>query len=94
MGGTATAAQILIIRELLIAFYGNELSIGVILANWLLLEAAGSFFARKRAAYSRRHVDVFAVMQVCIGLGCILSSICIKKFSCKFIRYRPIWDYI
>ena len=84
MGGTATAAQILIIRELLVAFYGNELSIGVILANWLLLEAAGSFFARKRAAYSRRHVAVFAVMQVCIGLGCILSILFIRSFKYIF----------
>ena len=40
-------AQVLLLRELLIAFYGNELSIGVILANWLLFEAMGSFFAGK-----------------------------------------------
>ena len=50
MGGTSTAAQILIIRELLVTFHGSELSIGVILGNWLILEAAGSYWARKKAA--------------------------------------------
>jgi spermidine synthase len=84
MGGTATAAQILIIRELLVAFYGSELAIGVILANWLLLEAAGSYWARKWAEYSRRHVTVFAIMQVCIGLGCILSVLFIRSFKYIF----------
>ncbi|MFH1202111.1 MAG: hypothetical protein V1674_04390 [Candidatus Omnitrophota bacterium] len=35
-------AQVILIRELLITFLGNELSIGIILANWLFLEALGS----------------------------------------------------
>ena len=44
MGFSGIVAQILLLRELLITFFGNELSIGIILANWLILEAAGSFF--------------------------------------------------
>ena len=84
MGGTATAAQILIIRELLVAFYGSELAIGVILANWLLLEAAGSYWARKGAEYSKRYVTAFAMVQVCIGLGCILSILFIRSFKYIF----------
>lgn len=75
MGGTATAARILIIRELLVTFHGTELSIGVILANWLILEAAGSYWARKRALYSEGHVKSFALLQVSIGAGCILNEI-------------------
>lgn len=42
MGFTFTVTQGLIIRELLVEFYGNELSIGLILGCWLLLEAFGS----------------------------------------------------
>jgi spermidine synthase len=84
MGGTATAAQILIIRELLVAFYGSELAIGIILANWLLLEASGSFWARRRAEFSNRYVSVFAMLQVCIGLGCILSILFIRSFKFAF----------
>lgn len=41
-GFAASIGQILVIRELLVIFYGNELSTGIILACWLLCTAAGS----------------------------------------------------
>jgi spermidine synthase len=41
-GFAASIGQILVIRELLVIFYGNELSTGLILACWLLCTAAGS----------------------------------------------------
>ena len=41
-GLIAIIMQILIIRELLVVFNGNELTIGIILAVWLILEALGS----------------------------------------------------
>ncbi|TNF49033.1 spermine synthase, partial [bacterium] len=43
LGASGIIAQLLLLRELLILFFSNELSIGIILANWLLLEAAGSY---------------------------------------------------
>ncbi len=43
MGFTFTISQVMVIRELLVVFVGNELSIGILLANWFLLEAIGSF---------------------------------------------------
>ncbi len=48
MGFTFTITQVVVIRELLIIFTGNELSIAIILANWLILEAAGSVFIRRK----------------------------------------------
>jgi spermidine synthase len=48
MGFTFTISQVMVIRELLVVFVGNELSIGIILGNWLLLEAAGSFVVGRR----------------------------------------------
>ena len=42
MGASGIIAQLLLLRELLITFLSNELSIGIILANWLVLEATGS----------------------------------------------------
>jgi spermidine synthase len=41
-GFVASVGQILVIRELLVIFYGNELSTGLIFACWLLCTAAGS----------------------------------------------------
>lgn len=35
--------QLILIRELMITFYGNELTWGLVLASWLVFEAAGSF---------------------------------------------------
>ncbi|MEA3328118.1 MAG: spermine synthase [Candidatus Omnitrophota bacterium] len=43
-GLSAMVAQILLLRELLIVFRGNELNVGIILANWVALEAAGALF--------------------------------------------------
>ncbi|MDD4879244.1 MAG: hypothetical protein PHR22_02170 [Candidatus Omnitrophica bacterium] len=40
------AVQVLLMRELLVVFYGNELSAGIMLASWLFWVAAGSFAAR------------------------------------------------
>jgi spermidine synthase len=42
MGFSFAVTQALLIREFLVSFYGNELSIGLILGTWLLLEALGS----------------------------------------------------
>ena len=45
MGCLGLIAQILILRELLVVFQGSEMTIGVILANWMFSEAVGSFAA-------------------------------------------------
>ena len=41
-GFTSTLGQILMVRELLVLFYGNELSTGLIFAAWLVWTALGS----------------------------------------------------
>ncbi len=42
--------QLVLLREMLVTFYGNELTMGVILANWLAAEAAGAYFGGKKLA--------------------------------------------
>jgi len=44
VGFGETVGQVLLIRELLSNFQGNELSLGVILTCWLLMVALGSWF--------------------------------------------------
>lgn len=84
MGFTATASQILIIRELLVTFHGNELFLGIIFGNWLILEAAGSFFSRKKADYTKRHISCFAILQMTIGFSSLFSIIFIRSFKYLF----------
>jgi len=42
VGLTAVVGQIVLMRELIVLFNGNELSLGIMLATWLLWTAAGS----------------------------------------------------
>jgi spermidine synthase len=70
MGFTGTLAQVILIRELLVTFYGNELSIGIILANWLILEAVGSFFLGRIGNKSNRNINikVYVLLQFAIAV--------------------------
>ncbi len=47
LGLTSLVTQVILLREFLSVFYGNELVIGVLLANWMLLTGVGSFACRR-----------------------------------------------
>ncbi len=68
MGFSFTVTQGLLIRELIVAFFGNELSIGLILGSWLVLEAAGSALLGRLADRWGRHASSFAVLQALFAL--------------------------
>ncbi len=68
MGFSFTVTQGLLIRELLVAFFGNELSIGLILGNWLVLEAVGSGLLGKLADRWRGKASSFAALQLLFAL--------------------------
>ncbi|MGC8811608.1 MAG: hypothetical protein ACP5Q3_15305 [bacterium] len=67
MGFTFTITQVVVIRELLIVFAGNELSIAIILANWLILEAAGSVFIRKKVENWKQPEKKYAFFQFLVA---------------------------
>ncbi len=70
MGFSGLAAQIILLRELLIVFSGNELSIGVIFANWVMLEAIGCYFLPGRLAdRSRNALPLFALITILFSLS-------------------------
>ncbi len=68
MGFSGIVAQILLLRELLITFYGNELSIGIILANWLILEALGAFFLGTSIEHRKRKIELYVIVQLIFSL--------------------------
>ena len=68
MGFSGLVAEIILLRELLIVFAGNELSIGIILANWLILEAAGCYLVSSKAATSRHKLEAFTLITVLFSL--------------------------
>lgn len=58
------AAEILLLREFLIIFSGNEFSIGIILANWLLLESVGCYIVGKTADKNKKVVETFVLLTI------------------------------
>jgi spermidine synthase len=63
-GLSGIVAQIILMRELLISFLGNELTLGIILANWLILVAFGSFVIGKTVEKVERKLEVFVSFQL------------------------------
>lgn len=62
-GFAATIAQILVLRELLALFYGNEISTGLIFACWLLWTALGSGVASR---WSSRFSASTSTLSICL----------------------------
>jgi len=73
MGFSFSIIQGLMIRELLVSFYGNELSIGLILGNWLVLEAIGSGLIGRLAPRYRKGPLPYAILQITLALMLPLS---------------------
>ena len=69
MGFSGLVAEILLLRELLIVFSGNELSIGIILSNWLILEALGSLLAGRTVEKSKNMAATFTLITILFALS-------------------------
>lgn len=80
-GLTSVVSQVILLRELLVASYGNELSLGLALGMWLLLTACGSALAARFAGSAG--VRTLAVLQVA-------SAVCL---SCALflVRSSRLW---
>lgn len=77
-GFTAMASQIILLREFLTVFYGNELSVGFILANWLIGGALGSMVLGRFSDRIRNKATVFSFCQTAIALILPSSVIMIR----------------
>jgi spermidine synthase len=73
MGFSGLVAEILLLRELLIVFSGNELCIGIIMANWLILEAVGCFFLGRKAEKSKNRLEAFTVITILFSLSLFIA---------------------
>jgi spermidine synthase len=68
LGMTSIVAQIVILRELLVIFYGNELSIGLVLASWLIWVAVGAWAFGGLVEQAARRPLVLPVIQVLVSI--------------------------
>ncbi|MDH5662541.1 MAG: fused MFS/spermidine synthase, partial [Elusimicrobiota bacterium] len=69
IGFTSLAAQIVLMRELMVVFYGNELSLGITLAGWLFWVAVGSWgIGRLLVERIRYRLAIFALGEILLAL--------------------------
>jgi spermidine synthase len=85
IGFVAIVGQIILIRELLVIFYGNELSTAIILASWLVWTSLGSAtLGRIADAISHKH-RTFGFVQILLAL-LLPASILLVRLS------RILWN--
>ena len=69
IGVTAAIAQIVLMRELMVVFYGNEISLGLMLGSWLFWTAAGSAAAGRLAARTRKPRQLMAGLEALVAVA-------------------------
>jgi spermidine synthase len=88
MGLSGIVAQIILLRELLVSFFGNELTLGIILANWLILEAIGSFYVGKSIEKTERKTEAYVLLQLIFSLAFPLAVYLSRVFK-NFLFITP-----
>ncbi|TVR90501.1 MAG: hypothetical protein EA428_08315 [Spirochaetaceae bacterium] len=81
MGFSGLPVQLLLLRELLIVFAGNELTIGLILACWLATEAAGSLWARRSEAGGMDALQRYAWVTLAFCLSLIPAIYAVRMIK-------------
>ncbi|MFH1847228.1 MAG: methyltransferase domain-containing protein [Candidatus Omnitrophota bacterium] len=66
-GATAIMSQVVFMREFLVIFYGNEISIGIILASWLIWGACGSLLIGRFSDRISSKMMVFSMCQALLA---------------------------
>ena len=82
IGFTSVIAQVVLMRELMVAFYGNEISLGLVLACWLLWTALGSgVFGRICAGGESRGFDrkMAAALEAAVAVGFPLAIAAVRE---------------
>ena len=80
LGFTSTVGQILLMRVLIVVFYGNEVSLGIILAAWLFWVGLGSLLAARVVPRFKLfgRPPVLTVLQVLLGLATLGALLCVR----------------
>ena len=88
IGFTAIVSQIIFIREFIVVFHGNEISLGIFLSSWLFWTACGSFLFGRFIGRLRNPNIVLPVLQIIIAIIIPLTILMIR-FSKKIFQDTP-----
>jgi len=99
MGVIFLISQVLILREFLLVFQGNEFSVGIVLGSWLVLEALGSWLSGRWADRSRDPLAAFAKVQVVLSLLLPVTLLLVRTnrhwlgvSPWEVVSYLEIWE--
>jgi spermidine synthase len=73
VGLTSLVTQIILLREFLSVFYGNELVIGILLANWMIITGIGAYVGRYFRPGEPVALPVFLVLFAIIPYATLLG---------------------
>ncbi|HXY01437.1 MAG TPA: fused MFS/spermidine synthase [Candidatus Limnocylindrales bacterium] len=68
IGFTAVIAQIVLMRELMVVFNGNEMSLGIMLASWLVWTAIGSSALGRWAVRTKKARRLVTLLEVMVAV--------------------------
>jgi spermidine synthase len=92
IGFAAIVGQILLIRELLVVFYGNELSTAIILASWLVWTSLGSATLGRIADTILNKQKILALVQILLSLLLPLSIFAVRLS--KIVWNIPVGEVV
>lgn len=78
IGFTSVIAQIVLMRELIVVFHGNEMSLGIILAVWLLWTSVGSGLLGRLVPRAGRPYQTVAFLQLALAVILPLTIIAVR----------------
>jgi spermidine synthase len=90
IGYAAVVGQVVSMRELLVVFYGNELSTAVILASWLMWTSLGSAILGRGADSIKRKRRAFGLVQLAVAL--LLPASIMMARSSKLLWGIPVGE--
>ena len=83
-GFSAVIGQVVLMRELMVVFSGNEISLGVMLASWLFWTAAGSLLCSGLALGQRNSRRAVAVLELLLGVSLPLTIWALRSSKSLF----------
>jgi len=85
LGLSSIISQAVVLRELMVSFYGNEFFVGLVLACWLIWTATGSLLAKKFFLKIKNYFSLFFVLQILFSFFLFLEIFLIRYFKGEFL---------
>ena len=91
MGFSAVIGQIVLMREFIVVFNGNEISLGIMLATWLIWTAAGSSLSSGVALGENNPRRAVAALECLLAVSLLPTLWALRASKLFFKRFRASW---